>query len=73
MAAAFEVEEVENRKALERAAARDSVVPGLITRAGPPGSLRDIERNAQARAVELIGEFGAFERQPADHMAPEGE
>ena len=64
----FEVEEIENGEALERAAAGDRVAARLVARAGPPGALRDVERDAQAGAVELVGEFGALEREPADHV-----
>ena len=69
----FEVEQVENGEALKRAASGDGVVASLVPRAGTAGSFRDIKRNAQARAVELIGEFGALEREPADHVGSEGE
>lgn len=50
----FEVEEVENGEALERVAARDRVVAGLVA-AGTARSLRDVQRAAQTGAVELVG------------------
>ena len=68
----LECEKVENGEALEGAAARDRVVAGLVA-ADAARALRDVERDAQAGAVELVGELGAFEREPADHVRAEGE
>ena len=57
----FEVEEVEYGEAFERAAARDRVVAGWIA-TGTARAFSDIERDAEAGAVQLVGKLGALER-----------
>jgi hypothetical protein len=53
----FEIEEVKNGEAFERASARDGVMAGLITGAASAGSFRDIQTTGNACAVELVREF----------------
>ena len=48
-------------------------MPGLVAWATAACTLRDVQRDAEAGAVELIGEFGALEREPANHVRAEGE
>ena len=68
----LEFEEIEDGEAVEGAPARDRVVAGLVA-AGPAGAFGDIERDAQASAVELIGEFGALERKPTNDVGPKSQ
>ncbi len=68
----LQIEEVQNSVALERASARDGVVAGLIT-ARTARALSNVQRRAQAGAVELVGEFGPLQREPTDHVRSEGE
>ena len=67
----FEFEEVEASEALDGGATSDRVVTGTVTRGGAAGAFGDVERDGDRRAVELVGELGAAERQPPDDDAPE--
>jgi hypothetical protein len=67
----LEFEEIETGEALDRGAAGDRVVAGAFARCRPPRALRDIQRNRNGSAVELIGEFGTTERKPSNHDASE--
>ena len=69
----FEFEEVEAREALDRGPARDRVVPRTLTRRGPSGALRDVERHGNRSTVELVGELRTTEGKPADDVAAEVE
>jgi hypothetical protein len=59
----FEIEEVENGEALESTPARHCVVAGLIA-SHASSALGHIQDGADAGAVEMVGKFGAFEREP---------
>ena len=67
----FEVEEVQNSKALESASASDSVVSRLVTGRAATRAFSDIERDAEAGAVELVGKLGALERKPTNDVSAE--
>ena len=68
----FEIEEVEHSEALERAAACNRVVAGLVP-AGAACSLGDVQRAAQTGAVKLVGKFGALERKPTNDVSAKAE
>jgi hypothetical protein len=68
----FEIQEIEDREALEGASARHRVVAGLIA-ADTSRALRYVENRADAGAVELIRQFDALQRKPANHVSAEGE
>ncbi len=67
----LEFEEIEAREALDGGAAGDGVVAGTLPRRGAGGAFGDVQGNRDRRAVELVGEFGASQWQPADNAATE--
>ena len=67
----LEFEEIEAGEALDRGSAGDSVVAGALTRRGPTRAFRNVQRNGNGRAVELIGQFGTPKRKPSNNDASE--
>ena len=67
----FEFEEIEAGKAFDGGPTGDGVVAGTFARRGPAGAFGDTERNGDRRAIELVREFGAAQRQPSNDKSTE--
>jgi hypothetical protein len=69
----FQIEQIEDRQALEGAASRHSVVASLVARGASAGTLRQIQNCADAGAIELVGQLGPLQRKPSNDVRPKSQ